>query len=79
MADTIYSVTVQFAGERSRLIERKQFLFTSKDTEVDFVANVGKRPGESVISRAELKAYGRGQFIVALNDLERAKLLPVNS
>jgi hypothetical protein len=42
--ETIYSVTVTFNGEQSRLVESKQFLFTSKDAEVDFVAQCRQAP-----------------------------------
>lgn len=77
MAEPIYSVTVQFVGRHTRLIETKEFPFTSKDSMVDFIAEIEAKGTETVTSRSEVKAYGRGEFMVALNDLERAKNLPI--
>lgn len=77
--DTIYKVGVEFVGEASRLIERKDFYFTSKDAEVDFVAEIKRKNSETILYRYEIAAYGRDSFMVALNDLERAKVRPVRA
>jgi len=71
---TIYHIRVEFMNTTIGIREQKEFDFVSKDTEVDFFKAATETEGCTVVSRYETAAYDRGEFLLAINAFEIARM-----